>query len=164
MRGHCGQVSWRILETEGGKRMEWSRSARAVSGVNEGLMSSLPSRSVPEAVVASLYCSLGYRAVIRPGHLHKGNVMFTAIPTHTQHNESHSLPTLATALCQERRQTLAGLVCVRVHTHTHTCQLKNHSMNSTRSEQGQCFVHYLRQHSRTAHNASGKVSKEALIL
>lgn len=90
-----------------------------VSGVNEGLMSSVPSSTVPEAVVASLYCSLDYRAVIRPGRLHKLNVMFTAIPTHTQHNESHSLPTLATALCQERRQMLTGSGCVRVHTHMH---------------------------------------------
>lgn len=133
--------------------MESSRRVvRVVSGVNDGLMSSVPSFTVPEAVVASLYCSLGYRAVIKPGRLHKGNVMFTAIPTHTQHNESHSLPTLATAVCQERRQTLNGSVCVRVHTHTHTLAQKPQPEQHQVRTGTMLWSLLMTKHTRIAHN------------
>lgn len=83
-----------------------------VTRVNEGLMSSVPCLTVPEAVVASLYCSLGYRAVISSGRLHKGNVMFTAIPTHTQHNESHSAYACHSTMC-----TVYVRVCTHMHAH-----------------------------------------------
>lgn len=59
------------------------------------------------------------------------------------------------------RRSLAQYVYVYEHIRTHV-NSKNHSLDSTRSERGQCFVHYLRQCTRTACNASGEVSKGAL--